>query len=45
MIKLDEKSNAQAWELEVTCRNKKSLQTSQAPQIFNRQIRIKFIMI
>jgi hypothetical protein len=25
MIKLDEKSNAQAWELEVTCRNKKYL--------------------
>ena len=25
MMKLDEKSNAQAWELEVTCRNKKYL--------------------
>jgi hypothetical protein len=24
-MKLDEKSNAQAWELEVTCRNKKYL--------------------
>lgn len=25
MIKTDEKSNAQAWELEVTCKNKKYL--------------------
>ena len=25
MMKLDEKSNAQAWELEVTCKNKKYL--------------------
>ena len=25
MIKLDEKSNAQSWELEVTCKNKKYL--------------------
>ena len=25
MIKVDEKSNAQSWELEVTCKNKKYL--------------------
>lgn len=25
MIKLDEKSNAQSWELEITCKNKKYL--------------------
>lgn len=25
MLKLDEKSNAQSWELEVTCKNKKYL--------------------
>lgn len=26
MIKTDEKSNAQSWELEITCKNKKYLQ-------------------